>query len=383
MNWIQIELGKLIKIKHGWAFKGDYFSDVGEYVLLSPGNFNNEGGLKLKGEKEKYYIGDFPEGYLLKKGDVLIVMTDLVNSAPMLGGSLRISEDNKYLHNQRLGLIEIIDDEKIDIGFMYHLFNSPYYRGTVRGSASGVTVRHTAPERIYRINVKIPACKDEQIKIATILKSYDDLIENNLRRIELLEKSAQLLYKEWFVHLRFPGYEHTKIIDGVPEGWEKKKLGEVILLNYGKSLKAEKRNDGNIPVYGSSGIVGNHNEAIVKGQGIIVGRKGNAGSVFWSQSDFFSIDTTYYVSNEQSNLFLYYNLKNQNFQSSHGAVPGLNRDSAYAKNIIIPEEKIMNEFLYFTNPIYQQIYHIEKINSKLIKARDFLLPKLINGEIEV
>jgi type I restriction enzyme S subunit len=125
-----------------------------------------------------------------------------------------------------------------------------------------------------------------QKKIASILSAYDDLIENNERRIRILEEMAQNLYREWFVNFRFPGHEKVKMVNSplgkIPEGWDVKKLGDGIALAYGKALKAADRKSGEVPVYGSSGVVGYHDQALVQGPGIIVGRKGNVGSVHWS-----------------------------------------------------------------------------------------------------
>ncbi len=222
-----VQLGKLIDIRHGYPFESKFYSDTGDFVLLTPGNCNESGGLKLKGEKEKYFVGDIPEQYLLAKGDILVVMTDLVNSAPILGGSFIIPEDNKYLHNQRLGLVTITDPKLISKDFLYHLLNTRNYRAQVRGSASGATVRHTSPNRIKACNVLIPVDVKYQSRIAQAINCYDDLIENNRRRMTLLEESARLLYQEWFVHLRFPIHERVKRINGIPEGWEQKRIADI------------------------------------------------------------------------------------------------------------------------------------------------------------
>src|SRR5271157_2323317 len=98
MRWSTVKLGELVTIKHGYAFDGRFFSDSGKYVLLTPGNCYERGGLKLRGEKERYYVGDIPDEYLLHTGDLLVVMTDLVNTAPILGGAFLIPEDDRYLH---------------------------------------------------------------------------------------------------------------------------------------------------------------------------------------------------------------------------------------------------------------------------------------------
>lgn len=172
---------------------------------------------------------------------------------------------------------------------------------------SGATVDRIPLEKFPSFPVALPSLPVQR-KVADILSAYDDLIENNCRRMALLEEATRQLYREWFVCLRFPGHEHTRITYGVPEGWEFKPIGEVITLNYGKALKEENRIEGPTPVYGSSGVVGSHSEALVPGPGIVVGRKGNVGSVFWSDTPFWPIDTVYFVSPEEST---------QNCQRSH------------------------------------------------------------------
>ncbi len=245
MSWQTLRLGKVMDVKHGFAFKGDFFRDSGELVLLTPGNCHEAGGLKLKGEREKYYVGEFPDEYLLSAGDMLVVMTDLINTAPILGGSFLIPENNKYLHNQRLGLVRITDDSLIDKMFLYYLLNTHSYRAQVRGSASGATVRHTSPERIRACTVRVPCDIRTQQQIGEILREYDELVENNHRRMELLEEAARQLYREWFVRLRFPGSEHTRITDGVPDGWERCALRELSeSIDYGYTASAEWEGNG-------------------------------------------------------------------------------------------------------------------------------------------
>ena len=222
-----------------------------------------------------------------------------------------------------------------------------------------------------------------QNRIAAILAAYDDLIENNSRRVALLEEAARQLYSEWFVRLRFPGHEHTRIVGGVPTGWDRRPIGDCLVLNYGKALKSDDRVEGGIPVFGSSGIVGFHDEPLSSGPGIIVGRKGNVGSVFWCGGPFYAIDTVYYVSADESSLYLYYSLSTTHFISTDGAVPGLNRDFAYSRTILIPDPVILREFEEIVSPLHAQIAALEKTNEKLRAARDLLLPRLMSGEIAV
>lgn len=382
MIWEEYQLGELIHIKHGYAFKSEFFAPEGNHIVLTPGNFHEEGGFKLRGDRDRYYTGSYPSEYLLMKGDLIVAMTE--QGEGLLGSSALIPESNKYLHNQRLGLVTVKDSAEIDIFYLYKIFNTEDIRHQISASASGVKVRHTSPDRIYKCKVNLPPLPIQQ-KIAGILSVYDDLIENNLKRIKLLEEMAQITYEEWFVRLRFPGYESIPINPetGLPEGWNKSKLKDLLTLNYGKSLVSDTRIEGNVPVYGSSGVVGWHNESIVNGPGIIVGRKGNVGSVFWSVNNFYPIDTVYYVTSSFSYYFLYYVLKNTRFINNDAAVPGLNRDAAYAKEAVKPTNDLIVKFEAEIVPAFKAIDKLSNQNKLLSEARDILLPRLMTGVIDV
>ena len=159
-------------------------------------------------------------------------MTDLKQTAPILWAPWFIGEDWLCLHNQRLWLVKILDEQKLDKKFLYYVFNDEHVRSNIRGSATWATVKHTAPERIYNIDVNFPPLPTQQ-RIASILSPYDDMIENNARKIKILEEQAQLIYKERFVKFKFPWREKVKMVDSwtefgeIPEGWEVKKLENV------------------------------------------------------------------------------------------------------------------------------------------------------------
>ena len=180
--------------------------------------------------------------------------------------------------------------ENADSRFIYYAVTDQRFTGYLTNNTKGTSYPAVDTDTVLRGEIPDFNLQRQQA-IATTLSTYDDLIENNRRRIQLLEQAARLFYKEWFVHLRFPGHEHVKIKDGVPEGWEKKPLGDIAPLKYGKALKKDDRMPGPYPVYGSSGVVGTHNKALVTGPAIVVGRKGNVGSVYWSEEDFHPIDT--------------------------------------------------------------------------------------------
>lgn len=387
MKWDDIQLGEVMDVKHGYAFKSEFFSDTGELVLLSPGNCHESGGLKLKGDKEKYYAGEFPSEYLLNESDMLIVMTDLINTAPILGGSFVIPENNRFLHNQRLGLVQITDKRRIDKCFLYYLLNTHEYRAQIRGSASGATVRHTAPGRIKECTVQVPRDVNYQERIGNALSAYDDLIENNRRRMALLEESARLLYREWFVRLRFPGYGHTPIIDGVPQGWERVKLEDTLILQRGFDLPTQARQEGDIPIYGSTGILGYHDKAKASAPGVVTGRSGTLGEVAYVTDDYWPLNTALWVKEFKrvTPLFALFLLREMNLRQYNGgaSVPTLDRKTAHRVGVLIPSKRLLYSFDEFVAEVFAQIKNLNIQNQKLRAARDLLLPRLMSGELAV
>ncbi|AMK00050.1 hypothetical protein AVL55_18930 [Alteromonas macleodii] len=181
-GWSETELGKLFSIKHGYAFKGEYFSDeeTGK-ILLTPGNFKVGGGLKL--EKKKFYKedGPVPDDYVLSENDLLITMTDLSKMSDTLGYPMLVPkfEGTKFLHNQRLGLvIPVIDD--FPKYFVSHLLQDYRYRAFIVGSATGTSVKHTAPKKITSFKVCIPSVSSNLITI------FNDYTANIYRQISML-----------------------------------------------------------------------------------------------------------------------------------------------------------------------------------------------------
>ncbi len=277
-------------------------------------------------------------------------------------------------------------DSKVDLKFLFYWLQGNAYEilGIADEAAHGTKRLQT--DRLQNLPLYLPPLPIQR-KIASILSAYDRLIENNTRRIKILEEMARSLYREWFVNFRFPGHEQVKMVDSelglIPEGWEVKKLKDIVELAYGKSLTANKRIPGRVPVYGSAGVVGYHNKILVNAPGIIVGRKGNVGSVFWSDDDFFPIDTVFYIQTEICLHYVYYNLQSQNFINNDAAVPGLNRNQAYLLPFLLPDAKILKQFQQFIDAIFKQTRNLKTKNINLRRTRDLLLPKLISGEIDV
>ena len=197
-DWVHTKLGDIFKVKHGFAFKGEYFSDAPtNSFLLTPGNFSTSGG--FQDIKPKYYDGPIPDDYVLKPSQIVVTMTDLSKQSDTLGYAVSIPDDGKvWLHNQRTGLLEFKKEYPSDPLFISYLLRSHEYRSWIIGSATGTTVKHTSPTRIHDFECKIPPLT-EQKAIAHILGSLDDKIELNRQMNETLEAMAQALFKSWFV----------------------------------------------------------------------------------------------------------------------------------------------------------------------------------------
>lgn len=256
-----------------------------------------------------------------------------------------------------------------DNDFVFYLARTHKVRKLAEQNMIGASGRQRVERTAFEnISVSVPEDVEIQKRIAGVLSTFDEKIENNNRIIKTLEEMAQATFKAWFV-------KRTNL--------ETTKLGEVVELVYGKALKEENREGGDVVVVGSSGIVGQHNEALVKGPGIVVGRKGIAGSVIWIDADFYPIDTTYYVKTELPLTFCFYMLRRLNFLPGDSAVPGLNREDAYRYDVVVPAPGDLKMFDELVKPMFEKRKEVQAENEKLAAMRDLLLPRLMNGEIKI
>ncbi|WP_422665708.1 restriction endonuclease subunit S [Anabaena sp. PCC 7938] len=186
-DWEVTVLAQEIDIRHGYAFKGEYFSDdpPGE-VLLVPGNFHREGGLYFEKNNIKYYQGEIPESTILQNGDLLTVMTDLSPKTLILGRVVLLDLPFKLLHNQRIGKIVVKSTNRWDKQFLILVMNSDRVRQNIISNATGTTVRHTSPDRITRNIVAKPKL-EEQKKISEIIETQDTRIRTEEAYLEKLK----------------------------------------------------------------------------------------------------------------------------------------------------------------------------------------------------
>ena len=231
-GWKKTDLNGLISIKHGFAFKSEFFTDSGELILLTPGSFNESGGFRDQGLKTKYYIGDVPSGYLLTKGDMLLAMTE--QAVGLLGSPLRVPENGIYLHNQRLGLVQVLDTENICLDFLYIFFNSSSIRKQITEQSTGTKVKHTSPNRLCSIEGLIPPLT-EQKQIAKILSTWDKAITTTE---QLLANSQQ--QKKALMQQLLTGKKRLLDESGVrfADKWRHVTLNSVADMNSGGTPKS-------------------------------------------------------------------------------------------------------------------------------------------------
>lgn len=339
--------------------------------------------------------------YDLKPGDIVFSRVGSVDRRTLV----RMEEDGWLFSGRCLRVrpkAELIDSE-----YLSYFFGLSGFKDFIRRIAVGATMPSLNTKLLSDVPIYHPSLT-EQRAIAHILGSLDDKIELNRRINQTLEAMARAIFKSWFVDFdpvrakaedRDPGlpqeiadlfpdsFEDSELGE-IPREWGVTTIGEVAEFAYGKALKASNRKPGDVPVLGSNGPVGLHDEALVKGPGIVIGRKGNPGIVTWSYKDFFPIDTTFYVKRTgivPSLNYLFYALKAQDLASlsADSAVPGLNRNLAYMSKILVPFEKALTAFDEQIDPLFHKINANDKETETLASLRNMLLPKLISGELRI
>jgi type I restriction enzyme S subunit len=373
IEWKEVSLKKYCKTQYGYTASATDINTGVKFVRITDITPDF-----IEWEKVPYCSiskSDF-EKYRLNENDIVVARTGAtVGYAKQIRKGTPDAVFASYL-------VKLIPSENIDRNFLGILIESNVYKDFIQIIAGGSAQPNANANDLTLFKFYLPPLHAQQ-RIATIITTYKDLIEVNNQRIKLLEETARELYKEWFVRMRFPGFKEAKFVKGVPEGWKVEKLGQVIELAYGKALKEEDRVEGPYLVYGSSGIVGTHTSCIAKAPGIVVGRKGNVGSVFLVTKDFYPIDTAFYVNTKISLYYTYFNLQLQHFIEGDAAVPGLNRNQAYSNFILIPSEDILKMFDITIKPIFEMVSNLNEQNTQLQQIRDRLLPRLISGKLEV
>jgi type I restriction enzyme, S subunit len=441
-SWTETTLHNKIHVKHGFPFKSEYFASEGDYIILTPGNFYEEGGFKQQQGKEKFYTGTFLESYLLKKGDLIVAMTEQAEG--LLGSTAIIPLDDLYLHNQRLGLITV-DENKIDRLFLYHLFKSDFIRDQIQGSSSGTKVKHTSPDRIYNLKVYLPSVA-EQEKIAAVLSTLDAKIELNNQINTELESLAKTIYDYWFVQFDFPydfdrsqPDEHGKpykssggemvwsdVLDReIPAGWEVKPLSEWLANDkagdWGKDIEQGNFTKQVICIRGTDinglngngdlnapirYILGKNSHKLLEPFDLIVEISGGSPSQSTGRLGYISPETLTRFSSPMicsnfckalslkniKNIYYFFYLWNDiyqnkilfNYEGKTSGIKNLLFDSfVNSYQSIVPDTYLIEKFFNIRQSIQAQQQNNLRQNQQLTQLRDWLLPMLMNGQVRV
>lgn len=268
------------------------------------------------------------------------------------------------------GCLRVRPGSSADSRFISYFLGHPEIRAWIVRHAIGATMANLNTEILSAVPIVIPP-RAVQDSIAAVLGALDDKIAVNAEIASTSFSIAEAQYAQLSL----------RSIKSIP-------LGDLISLEYGKSLPEVTRTPGAVPVYGSGGRVGTHNRVLVSGPGIIVGRKGTVGVVYWSEEDFFPIDTTFYVRprNQLAAMeAVYFALRGLGLDgmNSDSAVPGLNRSNALSLQVRVPAQDDINKFRDEVRPIFALRHALDKESASLAGLRDMLLPKLMSGEIRV
>lgn len=285
-----------------------------------------------------------------------------------------------------------IDSEKADSRFVFFQLQHPDTVGWVEKHAVGATMLNLNTTILSSVPIRLPALEIQK-RIADILSAYDDLIENNQKQIKLLEEAAQRLYKEWFVNLRFPGHENTKIVDGVPEGWRISSIYDVFDIKYGKNLPTSKiTKAGQYPVYGASGVIGYYNEKNCDDYATLVTSRGNgSGDVFRTHHKQSYVTNNSFIARRNDknsfieNEFTFQLFSNTDFKKlcTGSAQPQLTNTSIQKIKILLPNRQLIEKYQRCTIEMSEKQEALYQEQRALTQARNRLLPKLMNGTVEV
>nr|HDH0235220.1 restriction endonuclease subunit S [Klebsiella pneumoniae] len=416
-----------IKIGSGATPKGgnSVYTDTGNTYFIRSQNVYNHGfntnGLVFITDEAAFKLKNVD----VQENDVLLNITgDSVARVCIAPGAFLPARVN-----QHVAIIRPKNDA-FDPRFLRYFLSSPHQQTLLLTLASAGATRNALTKgMIEDLQVPKPPLHAQK-SIANVLDSFDKKIESNNKINQTLEQISQTLFKSWFVdfdpvidnaldagnsipealqsraELRqkvrnsadfkplpadirtlFPAeFEETEL-GWVPKGWVTNRLENILELAYGKALKKTERTNGDYPVYGSGGVDGTHNEYLVKGPGIIVGRKGTVGSLHWENKNFYPIDTVFFVKPKEyySLVYCYQLLKTLGLENMNtdAAVPGLNRNNAYRLEVVTPTQSIITKFTNIIQTIQHKMDSNHNKTENLTALRDTLLPKLISGELSL
>ena len=401
-------------------------------VLLTPANFAIGGG--FQNAKPKYYAGPIPDGFVLQAGDLVITMTDLSKAGDTLGYPALIPEstDRRYLHNQRIGLVEIFPGAPLDKSFLFYRLKANDYRHHVLATASGSTVRHTSPSRICDFRTILPSI-DEQRAIADVLGSLDDKVEQNRHTAQALEQLARVVFRAWFVDFEpvkakaagaaffpsmpqhvfdaLPAHFVDSEIGPVPEGWEVVEINDVVTVKGGGTPSTKNPDfwDGGEHCWAtprdmsrlshpmlldterhitdagvnriSSGLlpVG----TVLMSSRAPVGYLAIAGVPTAINQGFIAMICNGPLPPTFVLNWAFYSMEAIKARASGTTFPEINKKNFRTLTVVKPTDDVIVAFQQVAEPLFDLLTACVEENVCLAKMRDYILPRLLGGQIRV
>lgn len=404
-------IGKYYNVISGYAFKSSDLKDSADIPIIKIGNISN--GRNVIFENMQYVDLEFltiDEKYHIKYGDVLISLTGSHINQPnsMVGRVCRNYDKQTYLLNQRAGKIFAKENASTDYIF-YALLTKAMKESIVSRAYGAANQVNVSPSAIMSIKWDFPSLPIQQ-KIASILSAYDRLIENNTRRIRLLEQMAENLYKEWFVRFRFPGHENVEMVNGLPKGWEFKRVSNVCETIGGGTPSTTNSAywGGDIKWVTPSDITSKKSLALLKIAGRITeeGLKKSSAKLLppytilmtsRASIGFFGICPDNVCTNQgfisiipnkdNVRMYLLYTFKARKeeiISNANGSTfLEISKGRFRKMKVLVPSEDILNMFEKKTMLSFREVLHLEMQNTLLTRQRDLLLPRLMSGKLEV
>ena len=381
-EWKRYKLNEIASLSNGINFdKSAYTSGV---KLIGVADFKDrvypDYGSLQEVDSKVVRNGDY-----LEKGDIVFVRSN--GNKELVGRCMMIDRDIPVTFSGFCIKLHLIDKNKFEPAYFNYLFRTREFKKVMTGTAVGANIQNLSQSRLGNCEINVPNIETQR-ELAIIISRYDSLIENYQKQIKLLEESAQRLYKEWFIDLHFPGHENTKIVDGVPEGWDKKKVGDVTPIKTGKKDANFGTNDGPFPFFTCAQEPIKAPSYSFDTNAVILAGNGDF-NVKLYRGKFEAYQRTYVLEpiNDKMLYLLYFciaeNMKRLAIEASGSTIKFLTK--GMIENLVInePSTIVLDSFNQIIEPIRTQKEKLISQIHHLTEARDRLLPKLMSGEIAV
>jgi type I restriction enzyme S subunit len=398
-GWKKVPLETLAEFRNGINYSKDNFGKGAKVINVK--DFQDLSLAPFEDLDEINPNGVVKEDSFLNEGDIIFVRSN--GNRQLIGRSLFVSKPPKNVTHSAFTIRTRFVSKQAFPRFFAYVFRSNIIRQYLSAYGSGTNISNLNQKILSNLEVPLPPFCEQQ-KIATTLSTYDDLIENNTRRIEILEQMAKLIYEEWFVKFRFPGHENVKMVPSdlgeIPEGWEVKKLGDICYIVMGQSPKSEFYNENGEGLPFHQGVTNFNNLFPTdKVYCTVLNRVAEKGDILFSVRapvGRINIANKKIVigrglcairSKTASQNFIFQQLKHK-FQMEDSMGGGtifksVTKDDMHNIKVIFPLTGLISKFEETTQPMFRSLEVLTMKNQNLRKTRDLLLPKLISGEIDV